>query len=63
MEVTQNLNDWKIDQCEALLDTLDSIMLIEEVDKSMWTLNAMGSFMVRFFYRYLTKKVTRGPLG
>lgn len=49
MEVTQNLNVWEIEEYEALLGTLDAIMLSEEADKLVWTLNAAGSSTVRSF--------------
>lgn len=58
MEVTQDLNDWKMDEYESLLRSLTLVLLKEDDDQPVWTLSANGKFIVRTFYKYLTKRET-----
>lgn len=56
MELIRNFNDWEITEYESLLTLLSPSYLSESNDQSVWSLNAVGTFTVKFlFYNYLVK--------
>lgn len=56
VNVNRNLNDWEIEEYEALLLLLSTIQLNSVSNYLVWTLGKPGEFTVTSYYKFLTRR-------
>lgn len=60
VNVLRSLNDWEINEYENLLSTLSLITLDGSNNQPFWSLTSTEVFLVKSFYKYLTKQECSG---
>lgn len=57
MNFSKNLNDWELEEYEALLQLLSNVQLSDSKDRVVWKLKKNVEFTIKSFYNYLVKRV------
>lgn len=56
VQVCRNLQDWELEENSNLLLLLSGISLGNQKDQSVWKLDKHGTFSVKSYYSYLSKR-------